>query len=82
MWTFDVWSSSYWPIGYRIYEAFAVEKDLSLNFDAEPERYKILPRWGAKYVSFTYHSVALVRKRTTLTERPSYVDEVSANFCG
>jgi hypothetical protein len=28
------------------------------------------------------NSVALVRKRTILTERPSLVGEVSANFCG
>jgi hypothetical protein len=28
------------------------------------------------------NSVALVRKRTTLTEQPPLVGEVSANFCG
>jgi hypothetical protein len=28
------------------------------------------------------NSVALVRKRTTPTERPPLVGEVSANFCG
>jgi hypothetical protein len=28
------------------------------------------------------YSVALVRKRTIPTERPPYVGEVSANFCG
>jgi hypothetical protein len=27
-----------------------------------------------------YYSVALVRERTTPTERPPFVDEVSANF--
>jgi hypothetical protein len=27
-------------------------------------------------------SVALIRKRTIPTERPPFVDELSANFCG
>jgi hypothetical protein len=36
-----------------------------------------------KAVSTNYvNSVASVRKRTKTTERPPYVGEVSANFCG
>jgi hypothetical protein len=31
---------------------------------------------------FLLDSVALVNKRTILTERPPLVGEVSANFCG
>jgi hypothetical protein len=33
-------------------------------------------------LSWELNSVALVRKRTTPTERPPLVGEVSANFCG
>jgi hypothetical protein len=33
------------------------------------------------YCLLLTYSVALVRKRTILTERPPLVDEVSANFC-
>jgi hypothetical protein len=31
---------------------------------------------------YYYNTVALVRKRTIPTERPPFVGEVSANFCG
>jgi hypothetical protein len=33
-------------------------------------------------ITYKKTSVALVRKRTILTERPPLVGEVSANFCG
>jgi hypothetical protein len=35
-----------------------------------------------KNVNKDVNSVALVRGRTILTERPPFVDEVSANLCG
>ena len=34
------------------------------------------------HLQLNTHSVALVRERTILTERPPPVGEVSANFCG
>ena len=41
-------------------------------------------RARAHYIRFTTkkNSMALVRERTILTERPPPVGEVSANFCG
>jgi hypothetical protein len=43
-----------------------------------------LPKWGnqANTDSRAKNSVALVRKRSIPTERPSHVGEVDANFCG
>jgi hypothetical protein len=40
---------------------------------------RFLPEDGTKRKT---NSVVLIRKRTIPTERPPYVGEVSANFCG
>jgi hypothetical protein len=48
----------------------------------------VIPAQGAQetlfeqLTTFKINSAALVRKRTTPTERPPLVGEVSANFCG
>jgi hypothetical protein len=76
------------PSHFEVEVAIAKLKNKSPGSDEVPAE---LIKQEAKYycLGSTYlltylltYSMALLRKRTILTERPSLVGEVSANFCG